>query len=573
MANQPDQFAGELCGPGSLQSLGASGGSGWDFFTNFGSYMPRVHCMQTASGEPDWPWIAGLLSLLGVVTAGYLRIFWFWRKSYLAEQPEDRNHKLMQLAWIFLLCAICGYVTSAVMFVWPAYRLVVLILIALAFWTWKFAWNLDAFSLSLRAKRLERELGESLAQRTAELEELVAERTAELERARAEADDANRAKSAFLANMSHEIRSPVAAIMGFAELALEHDTAPRDRDEHLRTIQRNSQHLVSLISEILDLSRIEADQLVIDRVPASIRQIADDVAAIERLHAERGRVGFVLAIDASVPERVLIDPTRVRQVLANLCHNAVKFTHRGSVEVSLTADEPGALVITVTDSGIGMEPEELERVFEPFAQADVSTTRRYGGTGLGLSICRRLVELMGGTLEAKSERYVGTTMRVRLPAPSVEGGENPGPADQAQRAGLEGLRVLIVDDGVDNQRLLSFHCVRAGAEVEIVDNGEAGVLAVSLAERMGAPFDLVLMDMQMPLLDGYAATRRIRRQGLAAAVLAVTANATVEDEARCMLAGCDGYLAKPFRAGQLLEAARRAIAARAQADEAGGRAA
>ena len=252
----------------------------WDFFTNYGRYMPRIHCLTGADGGPDWPWIIGLIALTSGVIAGYLRIFVFWRRSYLEVPPKDRNRKLMDLAYVFLWCAICGYAMSITMFFWPAYRLLAIFLVILNVFTWKFATSLDAFRVSFSARQLQRELSEALGRRNAELERVVAERTMELEQARTEADAASATKSAFLANMSHEIRTPMTAILGFADLLSDHTQSEADRDACVQTIRRQGDHLLTVINDILDLSKIEAGKLEVERIAASPAAIIEDIHAL-----------------------------------------------------------------------------------------------------------------------------------------------------------------------------------------------------------------------------------------------------------------------------------------------------
>ena len=235
-----DWSGADVCPPGLAMAETQPAGGLLSFFTGNGSYMPRTHCIVNEAGETDWPWVWILLTLSAVVIVGYARIFWFWRRAYRDERPGDRNKKLMDLAWIFMWCAICGYLSAMVMFFWPGYRLVALCLAPLAFFTWRFASNLEDMRVSLSAKRLARELGEALETRTAELEAAVRERTVELERAKRDAQEANEAKSAFVANISHEIRTPLTAILGFAEI-LQRGGVSRDRErEMVDTIRRRS---------------------------------------------------------------------------------------------------------------------------------------------------------------------------------------------------------------------------------------------------------------------------------------------------------------------------------------------
>jgi signal transduction histidine kinase/ActR/RegA family two-component response regulator len=537
--------------------------SSWDFFTNFGRYMPRTHCLTGVDGRPDWPWIAALIVLTSGVIVGYLRIFVFWRRSYAEEPPRDRNRKLMDLAWVFLWCAICGYAMSILMFVWPAYRLLAAFLVVLNIFTWKFIGSLDDFRVSFSAKRLQRELGEALERRNAELERLVAERTEELQSARAAADAANASKSTFLANMSHEIRTPMTAILGFADLLADPAQTPSDREACISTIRRQGDHLLNVINDILDLSKIEADKLVVESIPTPIAAVLDDVRASLTPRANAKGIELRFVAPRPLPAQILTDPTRLRQILINIVGNAIKFTPAGSITVTAVVEPEGFLRFDVADTGIGMNPDQVSRLFKPFSQADDSTTRKYGGTGLGLTISKRLARLLGGDIQVESTPDRGSTFTLTI---------NPGnladvprvpwvPGASASRAAppttthgvvLRG-RILLAEDGPDNQRLIAHHLRRAGAAVVIADNGRVALDAVAAAEREGRPFDLIILDMQMPELDGYGAAAELRRRSITIPILALTAHAMNGDRERCLAAGCDEFASKPIDAQSLLE--------------------
>ncbi len=306
-ASNTPEGAGAPCPPGCVMHAGEGptgvAGMGWyeslglrdyDFFTNYGTYMPRTHCLTTAQGAVDWPWVIGLMVLTAGVIAASLRIFAFWRKSYLEEQIADRNKKLMDLAWVFLWCAICGYAMSILMFVWPAYRLLAGFLVVLNVFSWRFATKLKDFKVSFAVKRLRRELDEARLARTEELESLVATRTCELEHARAAAEMASESKSSFVANMSHEIRTPMTAILGYADLLSDPESAgtSEQRAELVGTIRRNGEHLLAIINDILDISKIEAGKMTVERIEVDPAGIIEDVVALMRVRADAKRLGL-----------------------------------------------------------------------------------------------------------------------------------------------------------------------------------------------------------------------------------------------------------------------------------------
>ncbi len=377
---------------------------------------------------------------------------------------------------------------------------------------------------------------------------------------------ANRAKSEFLANMSHEIRTPMTAILGFADVLCGEpglDRAPPERIEAIETIRRNGNYLLKLINDILDLSKIEAGKLEVERTACSPVQVLEEVLALMRVRGDAKNIPLKLEYAGAIPEVIRCDPLRLKQILINLVGNAVKFTETGSVRMVARLLRPPAkpalLQVEVIDTGIGLTEEQASRLFQPFSQADASTTRKFGGTGLGLTISKRLAEMLGGGITLHSEPGKGSTFSVTVKTGDLEGvrlldgpTEAAAPATPAPPVGnaappvrLDG-RILLAEDGPDNQRLIAFVLKKAGAEVTVAENGQIAHDEALAARARGEPFDLILMDMQMPVMDGYTATAKLRAAGYTGPIVALTAHAMAGDDTKCLAAGCDGYLTKPI---------------------------
>jgi signal transduction histidine kinase/ActR/RegA family two-component response regulator len=398
---------------------------------------------------------------------------------------------------------------------------------------------------------------------------------ADLTAARDQAEASSRAKSDFLANVSHEIRTPMTAMLGYVGLLSSGEGNELERHEWADIARRNGEFLLELINCILDLSKLEAGRFELDRRPTSLRSLIEGAVAVVRPSARTKGLRIDVDSVGELPREICTDAIRTRQILVNLLGNAVKFTQSGFVRLT-TRTLPGRegqtlIAFEVSDSGIGIPPDKQALIFESFSQADTSTTRLYGGTGLGLTISRELARLLGGDVTVHSVPGQGSTFVATLdpgtvvapPQTAVEGAaQAPAAAGEAPLVG----RVLLVEDSPDSQRLLSTLLRRMGLEVEVAANGRIGCERALAALEADEPFDVILMDMQMPELDGYAATQRLREAGYGAPIIALTAHSVHEERARCLAAGCDDYATKPIPREELRRVVSRHLGTKRSRD-------
>jgi two-component system sensor histidine kinase/response regulator len=378
------------------------------------------------------------------------------------------------------------------------------------------------------------------------------------------AQAANRAKSQFLANMSHEIRTPLNAVIGLTEVVLQSELNPQQRDQ-LQTVMASADSLLAVINDILDFSRIEAGRLELDAVPFSVHDTVGDTLKSLAIRADQKGLELVCCVDPEVPRHVIGDPGRLRQIITNLVGNAIKFTERGEVVVGVqveSTDRDAVLSFFVRDTGIGVDSEHIERLFESFEQLDKSTTRVFGGTGLGLAISRQLVELMGGTISAVSTPGKGSTFHFTARFELPEGDESTGPMDDAP---LTGRRVLIVDDNPTNREILELVSQAKQMRPVLADSVEAGLQTLAAASDDGEPFDLLLSDIHMPQVDGFMFVERVRKDDRFAAlpIILLTSAGEPGDRQRCRELAVSEWLTKPVKQSELYEAMLRALAGRA----------
>ena len=385
-----------------------------------------------------------------------------------------------------------------------------------------------------------------------------------------EALSSSKAKSEFLANMSHEIRTPMTSILGYIDILEEESYGRPNSLESISVVKKHGHHLLGLINDILDISKIEAGKLDIESIDCPTLNLVSEVETLMAGRTkENDKLNFRCEFQNSVPEMIQTDPTRLKQILINLIGNAIKFTKEGEVKLAvqfLNDEDKPEIQFDVTDTGIGMTPEQLGKLFQKFSQADTSTTRKFGGTGLGLTISRSLAEALGGTLTVTSTYGEGSTFSLKIPTGKIENiplvtpqsteettseKENENETEQLPES-LENCRVLIVEDGIDNQRLIKFLLKKDGATVELANNGLEGIEKIEENIKNDSPFNVILMDMQMPILDGYSATKQLRENNYDGPIIALTAHAMSSDRRKCLDAGCTDFTTKPINKTELI---------------------
>ncbi|MFS4460783.1 response regulator [Bdellovibrio sp. HCB2-146] len=399
------------------------------------------------------------------------------------------------------------------------------------------------------AIRSEDELGE-LAQSINKMAVSLKMHTGE----RVQAENASKVKSLFLANMSHEMRTPLSAIMGFAELLKAPNLTEEERQQYTSIILRTSENLTKIINDILDLSKVEAGYLEVEKSTFSFTTLLHEIHMLVLAKKGDKPIDIQFRLNGRVPDMIHTDPLRLRQILLNILGNAVKFTEKGSIEVSYEIRD-SKLMVTIKDTGMGISPEQRRQLFQPFSQVDNSATRRYEGTGLGLVLSRQLARILGGDVElTDSQVGVGCTFVVSVALDNVQNAPAPAHPPLAQKSAdtatqLQGMSILIIDDVEDNRLLVHRLLTRRGARVDLAASGIEGI---RMAQEKH--YDIILMDIQMPLMDGYTATRTLRDAGYDKPIIALTAHAMKEDRDRCLQAGCNDYLTKPIQVDKVISA-------------------
>lgn len=388
---------------------------------------------------------------------------------------------------------------------------------------------------------------------------------AELKNAKEAAEVANETKSAFLANMSHEIRTPLGALIGFSELMLNDEMSPPERVSAIEIIKRNGKLLSTIINDILDLSKVESGKLEVEKTGVRLPDLVNETAALLNLEAIGKGIKLTVSSEGVIPSIVKTDPTRLRQILFNIIGNAIKFTKKGSVDVKvkLARSDSTKLLFVIKDTGTGIDPQQATRLFSPFTQADITTTRKFGGTGLGLVLSKKLANALGGDVvleqsaPGKGSTFVVSIDHGQSREVLFEGSENTEKVpkkiidlhSREYATGLSRLKILIVDDSPDNLALIKKILTLAGASVETANNGKEGI-----TKALRGGFSLVLMDLQMPEMDGYEAAKELRNHGFNRPIIALTAHAMKDERKRCLDSGFNDHLTKPIDRESLIHA-------------------
>lgn len=368
-----------------------------------------------------------------------------------------------------------------------------------------------------------------------------------------QAESANQVKSLFLANMSHEIRTPLGVILGFVEVLKDPALSLEERKKYLETIESTGQNLSRIINDILDISKVEFGHLETEISTFSIEDLFAELNILFRLKAEKNQNILKFDIEANAKKQIRTDRLRLQQILINLISNALRFTEKGLVQVTYSSTE-NTLFFRVTDTGIGISPDQVSKLFTLFSQADQSTTRKYGGTGLGLVLSKKLAQILGGDVFLENTKInLGSTFSANIKNQTqtseiaAKSTSSTKPNEQTNKP-LEGKKILVVDDSIENQMLLNVYLQKMGMKVDEAANGDIGV-----KKALAEDFDLILMDIQMPVLDGYSATEKLRASGYSKPIIALTANAMKEDRERSIRAGCNDYLTKPIQSNKLMQ--------------------
>jgi signal transduction histidine kinase len=530
------------------------------------SFMPHGHCYLW---RPDILWLNVVSDTIIAISYYSIPICLF----YFARKRKD-----LEFNWIVTLFALfilaCG--TTHIMDIWtvwnPQYGLqgiVKMLTATVSLVTAILLLPLIPKALAVPSPKQLQGLVLELTgtkRRLQELNKELEERVVQLRHAKEAAEAANATKSEFLANMSHEIRTPLGAILGFSELMLRPETTVSERAKGVETIKRNGKLLSTIINDILDLSKVESGKLEVEKSIVSFEEIFPDIKSLLTLEAKEKGIELTVSSEGEIPNFIETDPLRLRQILLNLVGNAIKFTEKGSVNVNVkliqSSDKSPLLTFEVKDTGCGIPHDKVEKLFAPFSQVDTSATRRFGGSGLGLILSKKMANLLGGDVVlAESIVNEGSTFIVTI---------DPGRANvvdlqsDASRIGpkrvpmrnlksdLKNLNILLVEDSVDNQNLILQLLRLSGAKVSLASNGKEGVL-----KALAGDFDVVLMDLQMPIMDGYEATSELRKQGFTKPIIAFTAHVMKEERNRCIESGFSDHLGKPIDQENLLQVLSR----------------